>query len=85
MLDAAVGKAIAQLQNDHRITSTERSDLREHRNLARKARMNGDKRKELGDAIDLANKLILQIRASSRQVQELIDTIRMLLDMGPRN
>ena len=47
--------------------------------------MNGDKRKELGDAIDGANKLLLQIRASSRQVQELIDTIRMLLDMGPRN
>ena len=85
MLDAAVGKAIAQLQNDHRITSTERSDLREARNLARRARRNGDKRKELGDAIDLANKLILQRRASSRQVQELIDTIRMLLDMGPRN
>ena len=85
MLDAAVGKAIAQLQNDHRITSTERSDLREARDLARRARRNGDKRKELGDAIDLANKLILQRRASSRQVQELIDTIRMLLDMGPRN
>ena len=85
MLDAAVGKAIAHLQNDHRITSTERSDLREARNLARRARRNGDKRKELGDAIDLANKLILQRRASSRQVQELIDTIRMLLDMGPRN
>ncbi|WP_294985165.1 CAMP factor family pore-forming toxin [uncultured Fenollaria sp.] len=85
MLDAAVGKAIAQLQNDHRITSTEKKDLREHRNLARKARRHGDKRKELGDAIDAASKLLVQSRASSRQVQEMIDTIRMLLDMGPRN
>lgn len=85
MLDAAVGKAIAQLQSDHRITSTEKKDLREHRNLARKARRHGDKRKELGDAIDAASKLLLQSRASSRQVQEMIDTIRMLLDMGPRN
>lgn len=84
-LDAAVGKAIAQTQNDRRANHYEWEDLRDHRNLARRARMKGDRRKELGDAIAAANKLLIQIRPSSRQTQEMIDTIRMLLDMGPRD
>lgn len=83
-LDAAVGKAIAQTQNDHRANHYEWEDLKDHRNMARKARMKGDRRKELGDAIAAANKLLVQLRPSSRQTQEMIDTIRMLLDMGPR-
>lgn len=84
-LDAAVGKAIAQVQDDKRATRTEYQDLREHRRLARRARMQGDKRKVVGDVIDAATKLILDTRASSRKVQELIDMIRIVLELGPRD
>lgn len=85
VLDAAVGKAYNQCQYDHRATKTEKDDLREHRRLALKARRDGDKRKEVGDVIDASQKLLFAPRASSRKVQEMIDTIRLLLDLGPRD
>ena len=84
MLDAAVGKAYSQLQSDHRATKTEIQDLKEMRHAAIKARRQGDKRKEVGDVIDASYKLIMSIRPSSNKVQEMIDSIRMILNMGPR-
>ncbi len=83
-LDAAVGKAIAQVQDDKRATKTEYQDLREHRRLARQARRSGDNRRVVGEVIDSATKLIRDSRASSRKVQELIDMIRLVLELGPR-
>ena len=84
MLDAAVGKAYSQIQSDHRATKTEIQDLKEMRHAAIKARRQGDKRKEVGDVIDASYKLIMSIRPSSNKVQEMIDSIRMILNMGPR-
>ena len=54
------------------------------RRAAKKARRQGDKRKELGDVIDASYKLVMSIRPSSNKVQEMIDSIRMILNMGPR-
>ena len=84
MLDAAVGKAYSQIQSDHRATKTEIQDLKEMRHAAIKARRQGDKRKEVGDVIDASYKLIMSLRPSSNKVQEMIDSIRMILNMGPR-